>query len=474
MLEVACARVHADRPDRRRPAQEEPPSARHPRPRDVPGARAHPPRQPAGRGADRDPVGLGRDPPARGRDRAAADVPVKTLPGLYELISGDLNLAGQIRPVQVEDVLGREPSRGRPPLDREVPRRRDRSRHGRGGSIGAELCRQIARIEPARLVLVEQSESGLFDIERELIDEREFSAVATRARRLRRPREDEPGLRAVQADRGLPRRCLQTRRAPRSEPTRGRAQQRACYACDRRGRGRVRARRASCSSRPTRRRTRRTSSASRRRLCEWIVEAYGHRDDIKTRFVAVRFGNVLNSSGQRHPDLPAADREGRPRDRHASGDDALLHDHSGGRLARRAGGRDRRPRPGLRPRHGRAGQDHRPCAQHDPALGKEPEREIPISFVGVRPGGEAARGALDRGRDSRADVASEDPPRRAVADRRRAGWKRSSAELERMVARGDTLDVVSRLASMLRDPRRVGVGGPRRHAALDADLDSST
>src|SRR6202007_1623798 len=38
----------------------------------------------------------------------AANVPVKTLPGLYELISGDVNLAGQIRPVQVEDVLGRE------------------------------------------------------------------------------------------------------------------------------------------------------------------------------------------------------------------------------------------------------------------------------------------------------------------------------------------------------------------------------
>src|SRR6478752_5927595 len=38
----------------------------------------------------------------------AADVPVKTLPGLHELISGDLNLAGQIRPVQVEDVLGRQ------------------------------------------------------------------------------------------------------------------------------------------------------------------------------------------------------------------------------------------------------------------------------------------------------------------------------------------------------------------------------
>ena len=40
-----------------------------------------------------------------------AQVPVKTLPGLYELISGDLNLAAQIRPVQVEDVLGREQAR---------------------------------------------------------------------------------------------------------------------------------------------------------------------------------------------------------------------------------------------------------------------------------------------------------------------------------------------------------------------------
>src|SRR6202000_3365626 len=38
----------------------------------------------------------------------AESIPVKTLPGLNELISGDLNLAGQIRPVQVEDVLGRQ------------------------------------------------------------------------------------------------------------------------------------------------------------------------------------------------------------------------------------------------------------------------------------------------------------------------------------------------------------------------------
>ena len=62
----------------------------------------------------------------------AADVPVKTLPGLYELISGDVNLAGQIRPVQVEDVLGREQVE----VDFEqvavVPRGADGARHRRG------------------------------------------------------------------------------------------------------------------------------------------------------------------------------------------------------------------------------------------------------------------------------------------------------------------------------------------------------
>src|SRR5690349_216602 len=105
----------------------------------------------------------------------AANVPVKTLPGLYELISGDLDLAGQIRPVQVEDVLGREQV--------EVDFERVSSYlkgqtvlvTGAGGSIGAELCRQIARVGPTRLILVDNAETALFDIERELVDERDFT-----------------------------------------------------------------------------------------------------------------------------------------------------------------------------------------------------------------------------------------------------------------------------------------------------------
>ena len=90
----------------------------------------------------------------------AANIPVKTLPGLYELITGDVQLA-QIRPVQVEDVLGREQV--------EVDMKQVGSYlqghtvlvTGAGGSIGAELCRQIARMGPARLVLVDSAETAL-------------------------------------------------------------------------------------------------------------------------------------------------------------------------------------------------------------------------------------------------------------------------------------------------------------------------
>jgi FlaA1/EpsC-like NDP-sugar epimerase len=105
-------------------------------------------------------------------------IPVRTLPTTFELLSGGVNLMRQVREVQVEDVLGREPVRVE--IDRVGAYLRGRVVlvTGAGGSIGAELCRQIARVGPKRLVLVENAENALFEVRRELEEERHFTRAA--------------------------------------------------------------------------------------------------------------------------------------------------------------------------------------------------------------------------------------------------------------------------------------------------------
>ena len=172
----------------------------------------------------------------------AESVPVKTLPGLHELISGDLDLAGQIRPVQVEDVLGREPVEVDLDAIASYLAGKTVLVTGAGGSIGSELCRQIARAEPQRIVLVDQAESALFEIERELVDERGFSAAVPVLADVRERNRDDAGLRALPPGGRLPRRRVQARAADGGEPARVGAEQRARDAGGRRGRGRVRRR----------------------------------------------------------------------------------------------------------------------------------------------------------------------------------------------------------------------------------------
>ena len=106
------------------------------------------------------------------------DIPVRTLPTVFELLSRGPNLLRQVREVQVEDVLGREPVRVE--IDRVGAYLRGRVVlvTGAGGSIGSELCRQIARVKPKRLVLVDHGENNLFEIRRQLEEERHFGATA--------------------------------------------------------------------------------------------------------------------------------------------------------------------------------------------------------------------------------------------------------------------------------------------------------
>ncbi len=107
-------------------------------------------------------------------------IPVRTTPTVFEMLqdgAGQLRVTRQLREVRVEDILGREPvhmelERVGAYLSGKVV-----MVTGAGGSIGSELCRQIARVGPRRLVLVDHAEDNLFEIARELTEERHVNVT---------------------------------------------------------------------------------------------------------------------------------------------------------------------------------------------------------------------------------------------------------------------------------------------------------
>lgn len=108
---------------------------------------------------------------------ASHGLKVEIVPSLEELAAGRVK-ASRIRPVEVQDLLGRSPVE----IDSAGIRRAIAGRvvlvTGAGGSIGGELCRQLAALNPGRLLLVEQSEAALFLIEQEL-NEKGFGGTIT-------------------------------------------------------------------------------------------------------------------------------------------------------------------------------------------------------------------------------------------------------------------------------------------------------
>ena len=94
-------------------------------------------------------------------------VHVQSLPDLADIISGKARI-DELRDVDTADLLGRDPVPPNPELFERCIRGKSVLVTGAGGSIGSELCRQISRIGPVRLVLCERSELALYTIEREL------------------------------------------------------------------------------------------------------------------------------------------------------------------------------------------------------------------------------------------------------------------------------------------------------------------
>lgn len=98
---------------------------------------------------------------------AGMAIKVLTVPAIVDIVSGAAQV-DQLRQVEVEDLLGRDPVPPHPDLLQTSIQNKVVLVTGAGGSIGSELCRQIIRLQPARLLLLELSEYSLYAIEQEL------------------------------------------------------------------------------------------------------------------------------------------------------------------------------------------------------------------------------------------------------------------------------------------------------------------
>jgi FlaA1/EpsC-like NDP-sugar epimerase len=104
-------------------------------------------------------------------------ISVRTLPGLSDIASGKVTLS-DVRELEIDDLLGREPVKPNVLLFNRSTHNKTVMVTGAGGSIGSELCRQVLKTQPRRLLLVEMSEFALYQIHQEIQSALEFREVS--------------------------------------------------------------------------------------------------------------------------------------------------------------------------------------------------------------------------------------------------------------------------------------------------------
>ena len=222
-------------------------------------------------------------------------VPVRTMPTVFELLQTQGRLLRQVRPVEVEDVLGREPVRM--DLDRVGGYLTGRVVlvTGAGGSIGAELCRQIARVGPSKLVLLDHAEDNLFNIRRELVEDRHVlntEAVLADCKEGERMREVFAEHRPAIVFHAAAYKHVHLMEENPVEAVRNNALATRVM-CQVAGQAGCKAFVLVSTDKAV---APATVMGASKALAEWAVEAAQQRYP-ETAFCAVRFGNVLGSSG---------------------------------------------------------------------------------------------------------------------------------------------------------------------------------
>jgi FlaA1/EpsC-like NDP-sugar epimerase len=225
----------------------------------------------------------------------AREIPVRTLPTVFELLRGGVQLNKQLREVRVEDVLGRDPIVRE--LDRVGAYLRDRIVlvTGAGGSIGSELCRQIAQVKPRLLVMLDHAEDNLFQIDREMVEERHCTNVESVLADCKEPSRMLEVMQRFKP--GIVFHAAAYKHVPLMEANPLEAVRNNAIAT------RITAESAAASDverfvliSTDKAVNPKTVMGASKAMAEWIVEAAGRKHP-GTRFASVRFGNVLASSG---------------------------------------------------------------------------------------------------------------------------------------------------------------------------------
>ena len=218
---------------------------------------------------------------------------LKTLPGMYQLVNGDVNVS-QLRKVDVIDLLGREQIQVDLDSIMGYVMNKVILVTGGGGSIGSELCRQIAEKNPKQLIIFDIYENSAYDIQQELIKKYPDLDLKVLIGSVRNTNRVNQIFENYHQD--IVYHAAAHKHVPLMEESPNEAIKnnvlgtwKVADAADKYGTGKFVMISTDKAVNPT------NIMGATKRICEMIVQAYNSKS--KTEFVAVRFGNVLGSNG---------------------------------------------------------------------------------------------------------------------------------------------------------------------------------
>ena len=218
---------------------------------------------------------------------------VKILPGIYQLLNGEVSV-GKLREVEIEDLLGREPVRVNIDEILDYVHGKVVLVTGGGGSIGSELCRQIAGHQPKTLIVFDVYENNAYDLQQELKDKFPKLHLVVLIGSVRNTHRIESVFEKYRPE--IVYHAAAHKHVPLMEDSPNEAIKNNVFgtyktakAADKYGAKRFVLISTDKAVNPT------NIMGASKRMCEMVIQMMNAKS--KTDFVAVRFGNVLGSNG---------------------------------------------------------------------------------------------------------------------------------------------------------------------------------